>query len=93
MKYIIYQPKEVTFDSFLVKKEVTDYKKDTFKEVYTGDIEVDRIIPTLERLFAKFNLNHPKDLKGHSLSTGDIVILGEKSYICDIFGWKEINLI
>lgn len=93
MKYIIYQPKEVTFYSFQVDESVTDYKKDTFKKVYSGDIEVDRIKPTLERLFAQFNLNHPKDFKGHSLSTGDIVTLGKKSYICDIFGWKEINLI
>lgn len=51
----------------------------------------------LENLFAEFNLNHPKDFPGHSLSVSDVVALKKEDkdywywYYCDSFGWKEIT--
>ena len=52
----------------------------------------------LERLFVKFNLNHPFGFMGHSMSVSDIVkicIKGDedkaKYYFCDACGWKDIT--
>jgi hypothetical protein len=45
----------------------------------------------LEDLFTKFNLNHPDDYQGRSLSTSDVVILDETIYYCDNYGWKEVS--
>ena len=47
----------------------------------------------LEDIFEKFNIDHPIDFTGHSLSVGDIVTLTiegeEKAYYCDRVGFVE----
>lgn len=48
---------------------------------------------TLGVLFEKFNINHPEDYKGRSLSVGDIVQIEDIYYICCSMDWKEINII
>jgi len=45
----------------------------------------------LEMLFTKFNIAHPEDYKGRSLSVSDIVELDGKNYYCDAFGWVELK--
>ena len=49
---------------------------------------------TLEGLYQKFNLNHPEDFKGHSLSVSDVVVLCENgketAHYCDSFGFQEV---
>lgn len=54
-----------------------------YKKVYEGEIEsgFDQIV--LENLFQKFNLSHPLDFQGHSLSVSDVVIFDGKKYYCD----------
>ena len=48
----------------------------------------------LERIFERFNLNHPADYRGHSLSVSDIVELYDDTqntfYYCDSFGFTPI---
>jgi len=44
----------------------------------------------LEYLFYTFNVDHPADFKGHSLSTSDIVEVDGVKYYCDNAGWKEV---
>lgn len=52
---------------------------------------------TLEDVFEMFNINHPKEYKGHSLSVSDIVkVVGHKEvedgyYFCDSLGWKKLD--
>ena len=41
-------------------------------------------------LFELFNLNHPKDFHGHSLSVSDIVELNGVNYYCDAMGWVKL---
>lgn len=63
-----------------------------YDKVYEGEInsdDIDSII--LEELFRIFNIDHPSDFKGHSLSVSDVVILGGKKYYCDNYGWQLIN--
>lgn len=51
----------------------------------------------LEDVYEMFNLNHPEDYRGHSLSVSDIVrVTGHQEiedgyYFCDTFGWKKLD--
>lgn len=49
---------------------------------------------TLDSLFEKFNLNHPADFTGHSLSVSDVVVLQRNgnvnAYYVDSFGFTEL---
>ncbi len=59
-----------------------------YKKVYEGEVdEKEDLIKTLEHLFTKFNLNHPDDFHGHSLSVSDVVDLDGTLYYCDDCGW------
>ena len=69
--------------------------KENYEAVYGGAVQPDKpknII--LEDLFAEFNVNPPKDFKGHSMSVSDIVALkkdGEMSFhFVDSVGFKEL---
>ena len=49
---------------------------------------------SLEDIFTRFNIDHPADFRGHSLSVSDIVVLhqnGENTaHYVDSFGYKEV---
>ena len=61
-----------------------------YKKVYEGEEEGEDNIDILDKLFEKFNLTHPVNFRGHSLSVSDVIILDDKMYYCDSIGWKEI---
>lgn len=50
----------------------------------------------LEEVYQMFNLNHPSDFRGHSLSVSDVVEVSESEkvadgfYFCDSFGFKKV---
>ncbi|MBP3265994.1 MAG: hypothetical protein J6L84_03490, partial [Clostridiales bacterium] len=62
-----------------------------YEAVYTGDLEEGT---TLDDLYEKFNIDHPADYKGRSMSVSDVVVLhqnGEdKAYFVDSFGFSEV---
>ena len=63
-----------------------------YKEVYVGETQTttkDKHL-ILEEIFEQFNLRHPEDFHGHSLSVSDVVILDNEIYFCDSFGWKKV---
>ena len=63
-----------------------------YKTVYTGEIDGNDPNEILEKLYVMFNLNHPADYRGRSLSVSDLVALEDTgTYFCDSFGWKQIN--
>lgn len=49
---------------------------------------------TLEDIYRKFNMDHPEDFRGHSLSVSDVVVLHESgsdtAYYVDSFGFQEL---
>lgn len=66
--------------------------------VYTRKIEDNQTLDKdklLEDIYDEFNVNHPKDFVGHSLSVSDIVVIqhnGEASaHYVDNFGFKELQ--
>ena len=50
---------------------------------------------TLDAIYERFNINHPEDFQGHSLSVSDIVVMnrdGEvKAYFVDSFGFTDVT--
>ena len=61
-----------------------------YKNVWDGEIDSDeRDEVILDILFEEFNLNHPNNFHGHSLSVSDIVVLDGTMYFCDSIGWKR----
>lgn len=104
MKYTIYQipvPTTKEEESIYCKYAFRRYESvkndidiNRYKEVYSSEIntkEFNNIISVLEEIFKIFNLNHPKDFHGHSLSVSDIVKINDIYYYCDSFGWQEIK--
>ena len=64
---------------------------ENYRVVYDGQLETN----DLDAIYEKFNLNHPPDYQGHSLSMSDIIELyddsGSTFYYVDRFGFKEID--
>lgn len=59
--------------------------------IYMGSLEPNM---TLEDIWERFNIDHPKDFKGRSLSISDVIVLHRNgqdtaNYI-DIFGYKQV---
>lgn len=65
--------------------------KDNYNLVYAGRLE-DKM--TLDDLYTIFNIDHPADFKGHSLSVSDVIVTSKNnivsSYYVDRFGFKEL---
>jgi antirestriction protein ArdC len=63
--------------------------------IYTGALhDTGDTIDKLNELYQNFNINHPEDFKGHSLSVSDIVALKQgdsvSCHYVDSFGFKEM---
>lgn len=83
-----------------VYKTDDEFDFSIYDEVWSG--EPQRKWKTLEGIFEIFNLYHPEDFRGHSLSVSDIVQIVKPDtedvteevgyYYCDNFGWKKLKL-
>ena len=62
-----------------------------YEAVYTGELEEGT---SLDDLYEKFNIDHPADYRGRSVSVSDVVVLhqnGEnRAYFVDSFGFTEV---
>ena len=49
---------------------------------------------SLEDIYTRFNIDHPKDFKGHSISVSDVVVLHQNgqdtAHYVDSFGYKDV---
>ena len=75
-----------------------DVISDAYSKVYEGSLDGTEsgksAQQVLDGLFEKFNIAHPDDFRGHSLSVSDVVVLQEngveKAYYVDSLGFKEV---
>ena len=62
-----------------------------YDRIYTADLAPGT---TLEDIYTRFNVDHPKDFKGHSLSVSDVVVLHQNgqdtAHYVDSIGYKEV---
>ena len=65
--------------------------RENYDLVYTAPLEEGT---SLEDIYVRFNLDHPKDFRGHSLSVSDVVVLHQKGentfHFVDSVGYKEV---
>lgn len=65
--------------------------RDHYQMVYARQREPGE---TLEDIYRRFNIDHPEDFKGHSLSVSDVVVLHENgtdtAYYVDSIGFREL---
>lgn len=71
--------------------EVGEISRENYNTVYDGPLETN----DLESIYAKFNMDHPEDFKGHSLSISDVVELydgnGSAFFYVDYIGFTAIE--
>lgn len=101
MKFKLYQLKDIKSCDYAFMSwdfaECHNFTMEDYKHIYTGGIDGETNIQALEKLYEKFNTNHPSDFKGHSISVSDVVVLrnveksSQKVYYCDDIGWKDIT--
>ena len=97
-RYGIYQLKDSAetrdirfMDMDYLEKEGIPVSRENYTLVYTGELTEGM---SLEDIYTKFNIDHPADFAGHSLSVSDVVVLhqdGENtSHYVDSVGYREI---
>lgn len=78
-----------------LKKKGIEPQYDNYELVYTGALTYDGSqIDKLEGIYRTFNIDHPADFTGHSLSVSDIVALKQDGVVSchyvDSVGYKEL---
>ena len=95
-QYKIYQLKSIAKTDYAFRDwdcaKRVGFSINDYKLVYSGETENENV---LEELWAKFNIDHPEDFYGHSLSVSDVVAMSRDDnwrwYYCDDFGWKDVT--
>lgn len=76
------------FEPWNILNKHSKFDISQYKKVYEGEVQEEKnILHTLESIFEKFNLHHPSDFYGHSLSVSDVVVLDGVSCYCDSYSW------
>lgn len=98
MSYEIWQLKDTPENKALL---FSDYayaslfrlNESRYNKVYEARVSEDD--NSLGSIYYKFNVNHPADFKGHSLSVSDVVVLDDgakkTAYYVDRIGFREIS--
>ena len=97
-----------TFSIYQIKggDETRDFRFEPYDRLQAAGNVVDRanyelvysapLAPgtSLEDIYTRFNIDHPKDFKGHSLSVSDVVVLHQNgqdtAHYVDSFGYKNV---
>ena len=97
LKHLRFEGTESLKRMGITKDNFDAIKPENYTLVYVGELsELQRQTQgaTLEAIFEKFNLDHPEDFRGHSLSVSDIVLLHQNgqntAHFVDSFGYTEI---
>ena len=81
----------------ITKDNFDAIKPENYELIYVGELselQEQTQGETLEVIYEKFNIDHPEDYRGHSLSVSDIVILhqngGNSAHFVDSFGFTRL---
>lgn len=83
--------RELQFESYdRLKESRQTLNPDHYVKVYEAELTEGL---SLEDIYTRFNIDHPKDFYGHSLSVSDVVVLHkdgkDSAHYVDRFGYKE----
>lgn len=102
MEYAIFQVVNTREHGWMGLKErgevlaIETIDLDLYSIVYEGEVENGpdkgiEAMAVLELLFREFNINHPTDYCGRSMSVSDLVELGDRFYYCDSCGFVDVT--
>ena len=81
----------------ITKDNFDAIKPENYELIYVGELselQEQTQGETLEVIYEKFNIDHPEDYRGHSLSVSDIVVLhqngGNSAHFVDSFGFTRL---
>ena len=81
----------------ITKDNFDAIKPENYELIYVGELselQEQTQGETLEVIYKKFNIDHPEDYRGHSLSVSDIVVLhqngGNSAHFVDSFGFTRL---
>ena len=101
-------PEQDSFSIYQIKSgdETREYRFEPYDRLQATGRSVDRANydlvytapldskTTLEDIYRTFNIDHPADFKGHSLSVSDVVVLHQggkdTAHYCDSFGFQQV---
>ena len=101
-------PEQDSFSIYQIKSgdETRDYRFEPYDRLQATGRSVDRANydlvytapldgkTTLEDIYRTFNIDHPADFKGHSISVSDVVVLHQggkdTAHYCDSFGFQQV---
>ena len=82
------------YESWEMLNKTAGFSMWEYRLVWEDEIDLDEDKVTndeiLEHLFNMFNVAHPKNYHGRSMSTSDVVELDGVKYYCDSIGWVKI---
>ena len=83
--------RELQFESYdRLKESGQTLNPDHYVKVYEAELTKGL---SLEDIYSRFNIDHPKDFYGHSLSVSDVVVLHkdgkDSAHYVDRFGYKD----
>jgi len=83
--------RELQFESYdRLKESGQTLNPDHYVKVYEAELTEGL---SLEDIYTRFNIDHPKDFYGHSLSVSDVIVLHkdgkDSAHYVDRFGYKE----
>ena len=87
---------DIIFESYdTLKKMEIEPSADFYDMIWSGELPAEY---GLDDIYTKFNIDHPQDFRGHSLSVSDVVCIRNtgdpeyetKAYYVDSFGFKEL---
>ena len=102
-------PEQDSFSIYQIKSgdETRDYRFEPYDRLQAMGRSVNRAnydlvytapldgTTTLEDIYRTFNIEHPADFKGHSLSVSDVVVLHQggkdTAHYCDSFGFQQVR--
>jgi len=82
------------FVNFKIYQREKMFSKTPYRKIWEDKIDCDGYHfeeEALEEIFKIFNINHPEEYKGRSLSVGDVVELKGILFLCDSVGWSKIS--
>jgi hypothetical protein len=102
------QPEKDAFTIYQLKREdaTRDYRFEPYDRLHAAGLAVDPahyepvysgpMTPgmTLDDIYTRFNIDHPQDFKGHSLSVSDVVVVQQDgqstAHYVDSIGYKQV---
>ena len=101
-------PQQDSFSIYQLRNDdsTRDYRFEPFDRLQAAGLSVDKANytevyaaplaagTTLEGIYRTFNVDHPADFKGHSLSVSDVVVLHQNghdtAHYCDSVGFQQV---